>query len=543
MRQTRTPILALAISALLMMSGCVGSLDETLNLAEEDLEDGNVAVTLTATNVPEGLSHVGFEFDQAFLHDAEVEAPDGYHELTLAEDRADPVTGGDADSLLVASGDLPVGDYDEIRFQMAAGQVHGAAAMMDHGEDDGHDGHGHGDHAGDDQADGASQMPFSSVAFEPDAFDMPLHVPFDLTEDDVTEIELALDVEASLSESTYTPTFDVTVVRGDETVASEDNLEADVEITEDGGAVDTQPPAARITVFSPDGDRVHEPAFDAQDGFFVNSVDSAFPLGEEIRFTATESEATEQGAAIDSETWTMGDGTTLNGTTVSHAYDEPGAYEVTLTVQDTLGATGTHTLRLVTVGNWTDTLVEEHFEDDAEGWNVATDGQTTLWALEGEGMDAGASWYASSHEEPLLAYEPLVTTTLYSPNVTVPEDWLQAGFSMHVQGGGGDTEGACIPASLTIEMNHADASEEIATFTDEPEWTEVRGEADLSEAIGHEANFTLTVSTSDLACLVTGDGWSMDAFTIGGIAPENFANHELLEDAPEGGHDHGDHAH
>ena len=63
----------------------------------------------------------------------------------------------------------------------------------------------------------------------------------------------------------------------------------------------------------------------------IVSGDSA-GTGKPFTFDATQSLAGE--AAIVNYVWSMGDGTTLFGIAVEHAYDEPGFYTVSLTVTD-----------------------------------------------------------------------------------------------------------------------------------------------------------------------------------------------------------------
>jgi len=66
-------------------------------------------------------------------------------------------------------------------------------------------------------------------------------------------------------------------------------------------------------------------------------------LDEPIEFDASASSDDDGIASYD---WTFGDGATATGQTVSHAYDAPGDYTVTLTVTDTAGQTDTATTRI-----------------------------------------------------------------------------------------------------------------------------------------------------------------------------------------------------
>jgi uncharacterized repeat protein (TIGR01451 family) len=73
-------------------------------------------------------------------------------------------------------------------------------------------------------------------------------------------------------------------------------------------------------------------------------------LGESVDFTST---STTNGSAIASWLWDFGDGITSTLEMASHAYDEPGEYDVTLTVMDACGNSDTVTVTdAVTVGDY-----------------------------------------------------------------------------------------------------------------------------------------------------------------------------------------------
>jgi PKD repeat protein len=63
-------------------------------------------------------------------------------------------------------------------------------------------------------------------------------------------------------------------------------------------------------------------------------------VGESVAFNPVGSTVAE-GSSIVSNAWTFGDGATANGVYVSHVYNTPGLYEVTLTVTDDQGQQST----------------------------------------------------------------------------------------------------------------------------------------------------------------------------------------------------------
>lgn len=60
--------------------------------------------------------------------------------------------------------------------------------------------------------------------------------------------------------------------------------------------------------------------------------------GTEVTFTAEATDPDPNGT-VESFDWKFGDGGTASGPTTTHTYEEPGSYEVTVTVTDNRGAT------------------------------------------------------------------------------------------------------------------------------------------------------------------------------------------------------------
>lgn len=561
------PTLALALTAVLMFSGCIGNgQDDALGFLSDDSETTgaeNVAVELSATNGSADLAHIGFELDSVFAHDANETLPDGYHEISLASERADVLTGDETQTVTVATGELPAGTYDQVLFRLVSAQAHGAEAMEGHGDHGDHaeadanssddhahgadaEGHAHGD--SDDGHDDASASGKSKLSVTTGSVDLPVNVTFDILADETTTLELVLDAGASTTADSFQPTFEKVVVkRGGEEVDTVEDVGVDTSYAAEGPAPETPRPAARLAVFAPNGDQAYEPTFDPEQGVFVNSLPSAYGVNETLRFSGTESEAVATGATIESYTWDLDDATTAEGPTIEHAYTEPGVYEVELTVTDSNQVSGTHTVRVV-VASWTSSLVDASFEDDAGDWTTTTNslsngteaGALTEWAITSGGLDESQAYHVGNHGEAgtALPYEPFVTANLTSPEVQIPSDWLQAGFNVHVRGSS-ESGLVCIPSELTVSYTANGTTTQVNTFTgSQGDWAVLGSEAALDELRGKTVQFTFSFST--FCNPPSGEGWYVDDFTIGGISPDQFANAHLLE---EGGDGHGDHGH
>lgn len=104
-------------------------------------------------------------------------------------------------------------------------------------------------------------------------------------------------------------------------------------------------------------------------------------LDEPVQFDASASLPHPGRTIVDYE-WNMRDGTVLNGVNVSHAFDEPGQYLVSLTVTDDVGCTNT---QQTTVAVWVGTV--PLFNGTTENSTVCTNATVDL-----EGMVEAITW-------------------------------------------------------------------------------------------------------------------------------------------------------
>jgi heat shock protein HslJ len=114
-----------------------------------------------------------------------------------------------------------------------------------------------------------------------------------------------------------TPEAELTVPATDE-ASQEEEVEPEATAENEAEALPT-PPASGLTAV-------------------IVSGDSA-GAGKPFSFDATQSQSDE--APIVGYVWSMGDGTTLFGLSIQHAYNEPGFYTVTLIITDENGGTDT----------------------------------------------------------------------------------------------------------------------------------------------------------------------------------------------------------
>ncbi|HTH07501.1 MAG TPA: PKD domain-containing protein [Ilumatobacteraceae bacterium] len=96
--------------------------------------------------------------------------------------------------------------------------------------------------------------------------------------------------------------------------------------------------------------------------------------GLSVDFDGTQSTATD-GATIASYAWDFGDGDTSTQPAPTHLYDADGTYDVTLTVVDSLGASGSVT-QPVTVAEASVLAADEFQRTSASGWGTADVGGT-----------------------------------------------------------------------------------------------------------------------------------------------------------------------
>jgi hypothetical protein len=548
------PFLAAALSLTLALSGCVGSAEDPLSAFSDDETDANMAVSLSATNASEDLAHIGAELDGVFVHDASAD-DEGYYELSLDSERADVVAGGSTSGFDLATGDVPAGSYDEVLLRSNSLQAHGADAMSGHG---GHGGDSGGDHAhsdgghddgGDDHAhgdDGHNEKKAdgkAGLAVTTGAVDVPVPVDFEVSETGTTSVEMVLDAGASTSSDALSPVFDVTVTQDGETV-TETRVTVDAEYTggEEDAPTDTPRPAARAAVYAPNGDQLYEPNFDVEDGAFANSASDGIPMGEEIRFTATESDAVADGAALESFEWDFGDGATATGQSVQHAYDQPGVFPVTLTVTDSNDVSNTHTVHVVVTG-WSQTMAATSFEEGPEDWTgeegylageADQEPAMVRWELDSPGHDSDTAWHVNHFatddvEEP--GYVNGWEITLESANYTLPEDTVQAGFNVSVLAD-------ISTGTMTAEYEAGGETQTIATTEGTDGWIHLEDKEALSDHAGDDVVFRFTFQSFVDEGIPEGQGVAVDNFQLGGLVEDDMANADLLEKGDHDGHDH-----
>ncbi len=121
------------------------------------------------------------------------------------------------------------------------------------------------------------------------------------------------------------------------------------------------------------------------------TVDLVEPgVGETVTFDAGTSDV--EGEVI-SYTWDFGDGATATGETVTHSYDEPGVYEVTLTVEDDHGQTGTDTVTINITDTDPDAGEAAPVPDDDRSWLAVFAAVLLIVLVAGTGMYAYRNGY------------------------------------------------------------------------------------------------------------------------------------------------------
>jgi len=562
------PLLAVALAVALALSGCVGNFDD--DALSSSSSDGEASVdVIVAADEPGDAEHLGLQVDSLYGHDADANRTEGFHEIALSADHADLIAEGSTSEVELASGTIPADSYDQLLIRLSDATVEMAAS--DEGSNDGHD-HSGGDGHDHSRSEGDSKK--SAEKTSTGSLDMPVDVTFEATEDEPTTIRLVLDTENATSEDGFVPVFaEVEVRQGGETVTAKEDVTVDTKAA--AKSPQTKKPAARITVFAPNGNQIHSSDFDAKDGKFVNSKPDAFKPGETVRFSGTESEAVEQGAEITDYAWDLDDGSTDTGATAEHSFDKLGVFEVELTVTDSNGVSATHMVRVIVLQQeWTTELVEASFEDGADGWETNASGSSatpagevqTTWELDGTGHDSSTAWHVGHHEgthdlgqllEPVddepgclpqnatcvdtkdtlmnLApgYTSDSTASLISPAFEIPENWASAGYEFYV---GGATEPGSDPLTITYTVD-GEAGGQIAKVDAPGQWVQFEGEDALTDAVGSEVQFVFTF-TSD-GNTEQGPGFYVDDFKIGGVdLPLQKA--ELLDQNSDGhgGHDH-----
>lgn len=554
--RARTPT-TLLMAALLATTGCLGLFGDEDGELEAQASQ-TASVVLASENVTEDTSHIGLTIRDVFVHDASIPAPEGFFGLDVSAEHTDLVVDGEAEELLVANGTLPPGTYDQVVLRLGPSDVetsssgnasddeHQADAHEDHDHDNGHnESDEHNDT--DDHNESEEEERSGSQGGTQASFDVPVNVTFAVSEDASTSVRLVLDVGASTEGGSFKPVLErVDIAEDGEVVEEIDDPEVGFREASQDAPTDTEPPAARTTVYAPNGDKAHEPAFVAEDGIFANSLSEPFHVNETVRFSGTESEAVEDGARIEAYHWDFGDNGTASGMNVNHSFQSSGVYEVRLTVEDTHGVEDEHMIRAV-VANWTELAEDTSFEEDQGNWTVEDGccGTMTTWQLDGEGFESDTAWHAGTHgvTNEAMGFEMLATTTLISPNITIEEDWVGSGFAFHTRGSTSEA-GLCIDTTMTVTYevladgdDEEGQSEDVEVFSGTiDDWERVESFNEFGDLQGKAVKFFFEFSTS--CNYGSGEGWYMDAFSVGGVPQEDFVNADLLEGGDHDGHDH-----
>ena len=210
------------------------------------------------------------------------------------------------------------------------------------------------------------QCPESDLGVEPDAdVENGETVTFVAEADySVDAYRWDLDGDGEIDETTSSPRLDYTINSTAHRTASVTLVTAaggEIEETVDVRAYPNEPPDAILSVEA--GDR---------------GLDEYHIVGEQLTFDASNS--TDRGGLSSTVQWDFGDGTTRSaGDRVTHSFDEPGTYEVTVEVSDTAGNNDTATR-----------TVEIHEPDE--------DAPTARAAVEPQPVEAGAPFTLKAND-------------------------------------------------------------------------------------------------------------------------------------------------
>jgi len=242
------------------------------------------------------------------------------------------------------------------------------------------------------------------------------------------------------------------------------------------------------------------------------------------------SSSSDPDGSIERYDWTLGDGTTASGETVTHTYDANGTSTVTLNVTDDDGASD-ETSKDVTVSSDTSQGLDEGFEDGDPGWTVNDNSGAEQWERTTERAANGSYSMAlnnyDENEDDELITDPVDVSGMDEPHLTLEsfmhgERYCSIGCTIYdygaveVSGDGGSSW-------TTLEDEYWDSAGEFDQL-----------DYDLSDVSVQdgavEVRFTFTSDGS-----VQNEGWYIDDVVADQASDDGGSGGSLFEDF-DGGH-------
>jgi serine protease len=286
--------------------------------------------------------------------------------------------------------------------------------------------------------------------------------------------------------------------------------------------------------FSPEADyevSLSEFAFDGDDGGDGRAPSPAFSrtpssytpcVGRSIRFDASES--TDTDGSIEGYDWAFGDDSGASGEVVTHAYEDHGEFEVTLTVTDDDGQTNTAT-KTVEINAFPEPTIEASTTEPAPGETVTFEagggdpnGSITdyQWAF-GDGSEASGQTAEHAYDSPgtygvrlQVADDDRASTAVYLDVTVTGEDGNEEGGGddeVELHGGCGERlDRTVIEGSLDGDGDVSTATHELRHEETCAVVTELQGGTDADFDLYATRDGSLPESNSNYDASSTGVG-------------------------------------